>query len=153
MNYRDIAYSLLPVTNTFVYREVARSTGYESTVRKRFNDWYQAKEIVDPAQRALVQKVRRGERSPELALTEVARNAAKTGDLGTAEQYYLLALERNHNNWQIQREFAEFYRHKKREFSSAIQHYKQACEHAPKHGPDRAKVFREYGMVLRDSGR
>ncbi len=152
LNYRDIVFSLLPVTNTFVYREVSKTTGYESAVRRRFNDWYQAKEIVDPAQRALVQKVRRGERNPELASAEVARNSAQTGDLDTAEQFYKLALERNHNNWQIQKEFAEFYRHQRKELASAIQHYKQAAEHAPKHGPDRAKVFREFGMVLRDSG-
>src|SRR5258706_11734183 len=35
----------------------------------------------------------------------------------------------------------------------AIQHYRLASEYAPKQGPDRARVFREYGMVLRTSGR
>jgi tetratricopeptide (TPR) repeat protein len=152
LNYRDIVYSLLPVTNTFVYREVSKTTGYEGAVRKRFNDWYQAREITDVAQRALVQKVRRGERNPELALAEVARNSAATGDLDTAEQFYKLALERNDKNWQIQREFAEFYRHKRHEIAPAIQYYRYATATAPKHGPDRAKVFREFGMVLRDSG-
>ena len=152
LNYRDIVYSLLPVTSTFVYREVSRSSGYESQVRKRFNDWYQAKEISDPAQRMLVQKVRRGEKHPELALADVARNSIKTGDYENAEQYFKLALERNHNNWQIQQEFAEFYRHVRKEMASAIQHYKHAVESAPKRGPDRAKVVREFGMVLRGSG-
>jgi tetratricopeptide (TPR) repeat protein len=152
LNYRDIAYSLLPVTSTFVYKEVSRSPGHESAVRKRLNDWYQAKEVVDPAQRELVQKVRRGERNPELALAEVARNAIATGDLETAEQFYKAALERNQSSWQIHREFAEFYRHKRHELGLAIHHYKQAAINVPKHGPDRAKVYREYGMVLRDSG-
>jgi lipopolysaccharide biosynthesis regulator YciM len=152
LNYRDIVFSLLPVTNTFVYREVSKSAGYEGAVRRRFNDWYQAKEVVDLAQRALVQKVRRGERNPELALAEVARNLVQTGDLDNAEHYYRLALERNDSNWQIQKEFAEFYRHQRREMALAIQHYTRAAESAPKHGPDRAKVFREFGMVLRDSG-
>ena len=152
LNYRDIAYSLLPVTNTFVYKEVSKTTGHESTVRRRLNDWYQAKEIVDTAQRELVQKVRRGERNPELALAEVAKHSIATGDLDAAEQFYKQALERNHSSWQIHREFAEFYRHKRHEVGPAIHYYRQAAAHVPKHGPDRAKVYRELGMVLRDSG-
>lgn len=98
LNYRDLVYTLLPVTNSFIYREVTKIPGYEPSVRKRLNDWYQAKEVVDPAQRALVQKVRRGERNPELALAEVAKNSLATGDLDTAEQFYKLAIERNHTN-------------------------------------------------------
>jgi tetratricopeptide (TPR) repeat protein len=152
LNYKDVVHSLLPVTNTFIYREVARLPGYEVAVRKRLNDWYQAKEIVDPAQRALVQQVRRGERNPELALAEVAKNSLAAGDLDTAEQFYKLAIERNHTNWQIHRDLAEFYRHERKETAMAIQHYRYAVDHAPKQGPDRARVFREYGMVLRDSG-
>lgn len=152
LNYRDIAYSLLPVTSTFVYKEVSKSTGQEGIVRRRLNDWYQAKDVADPAQRELIQKVRRGEKNPELALAEVARNSVATGDLDTAEQYYKNALERNQSSWQIHREFAEFYRHIRLEIGSAIHHYKLSATHVPKHGPDRAKVYREYGMVLRDSG-
>jgi len=152
LSYKDVVHSLLPVTNTFIYREVSKVPGYEVTVRRRLNDWYQAKEIVDPAQRAVVQKVRRGERNPELALAEVARNSLASGDLDTAEQFFKLALERNHANWQIQKDFAEFYRHERRETAMAIQHYQYAVAYAPKQGPDRARIFREYGMVLRDSG-
>lgn len=153
LNYKDLVYSLLPVTNTFIYREVKRTAGYEGTVRKRLNDWYQAKEIADPAQRTLVQKIRRGEGSPELALAEVARKSVASGDLDLAEQFYKLALERNHTNWRVHREIAEFYRHQRHEMAMAIEHYRYATEYVPKQGPDRALVFREYGMVLRDSGR
>lgn len=152
LNYKDVVHSLLPVTNTFIYREVGRVTGYEGTVRKRLNDWYQAREIVDTAQRTLVQQVRRGERNPELALAEVAKNSLAAGDLDTAEQFFKLAIERNHRNWQIHKDLAEFYRHQRREMAPAIQHYGYAVAHAPKQGPDKALVFREYGMVLRDSG-
>jgi hypothetical protein len=94
LNYRDIVFSLLPVTSTFVYKEVTKSIGHEGVVRRRLNDWYQGKDVVDPAQRELVQKVRRGEKNPELALAEVARNSAATGDLDTAEQFYKQALAR-----------------------------------------------------------
>ncbi len=153
LNYRDLVFSLLPVTNTFVYREAVKTSGYERQVRRRLNDWYEAKEIADSAQRLLVQKVRRGERNPELALAEVARNSLATGDLHSAEQFYKLAIERNHTNWQLHRDLAEFYRHHRREMAMAIQHYRLASEYAPKQGPDRALVFREYGIVLRSSGR
>ena len=152
LNYKDVVHFLLPVTSSFIYREVARIPGYEVAVRRRLNDWYQAKEIVDPTQRVVVQQVRRGERNPELALAEVAKNSLASGDLDTAEQFYKLALERNQTNWQIHRDFAEFYRHYRHETAMAIQHYRNAAEHAPKQGPDRARVLREYGMVLRDSG-
>lgn len=153
LNYRDLVFSLLPVTNTFIYREVVKTAGYERNVRRRLNDWYEAKEIVDPAQKSLVQKVRRGERNPELALAEVAKNSLAAGDLETAEQFYKLAIERNHTSWQLHRYLAEFYRHHRREMAMAIQHYRLASEYAPKQGPDRALVFREYGMLLRSSGR
>ena len=152
LNYRDVVYSLLPVTNTFIYREVRRVPGYEANVRRRLNDWYQAKEIVDPAQKAVVQQVRRGERNPELALAEVAKNAIIGNDFDTAEQYFQLALERNQTNWQIHRDFAEFYRHQRKETLKSIQHYREAVQHAPKQGPDKAKILREYGVVLRNSG-
>jgi lipopolysaccharide biosynthesis regulator YciM len=33
-----------------------------------------------------------------------------------------------------------------------LRHYEQAAEFCPKRGPDRAKIYREWGMVMRDSG-
>ena len=51
-HYRDVVHSLLPVTTTFAYREVSKSKGYEDAVRKRLTDWYQAKEVKDPVERA-----------------------------------------------------------------------------------------------------
>ncbi|HYM12878.1 MAG TPA: RNA-binding domain-containing protein [Bryobacterales bacterium] len=151
-SYRDIVHSLLPVTNTFVYREIAKHAGYEGSVRKRLNDWYQANEIVDPAQRQLVQKVRRGERNPELTLLEVARNFLSNGELDKAEEYFKLGLERNARSWQLHRELAEFYRHQRCEVAGSLRHYELAAENAPARGPDRVRIFREYGVVLRDSG-
>jgi hypothetical protein len=84
-NYRDLVYSLLPVTGIFVYRDMSKQAGIEAEIRKRLNDWYEGKDIKDAGQRDIVQKVRRGERNPELALLEVARNFLKQGDLDNAE--------------------------------------------------------------------
>lgn len=151
-NYHDLVYSLLPVTSTFVYRELTKSTGVESTVRKRLSSWYEARDIHDPAQRQLVQDVRQGEKNPEIALLQVARNYQAQGDLDNAEDYYKRALERNPRSWQCHREMAEFYRHQRDSVANALVHYKQAAEFGPKHGPERGKIFREYGIILRNSG-
>ncbi len=151
-NYRDLVYTLLPVTSTFLYRELRKSQGLESEIRKRLGDWYQAKDVADSAQREQIQKIRRGELNPELTLLQIARNYQASGDLDNAENFYKQALERNPRSWQSQRELAEFYRHDRQETARCLAHYKQACEVSPKQGPDRAKIFREYGIVLRSSG-
>jgi tetratricopeptide (TPR) repeat protein len=151
-NYRDLVYTLLPVTSTFLYRELRKSQGLESEIRKRLGDWYQARDVADPTQREQVQRIRRGEQSPELTLLQIARNYQASGDLDNAENFYKQALERNPRSWQCHRELAEFYRHYRDETARCLAHYKQACEVAPRQGPDRAKIFREYGIVLRSSG-
>ena len=69
-----------------------------------------------------------------------------------AENFFKQALERNPRNWQCHRELAEFYRHQRKATASCLSHYKQAAEFVPKQGPDRGKIFREYGIVLRNSG-
>ncbi len=150
--YRDLVYSMLPVTSSFIYRQLAKMRGREGEIRKRLADWYEARDIRDWTQRQLVQKVRRGERNPELALLEVARNFAHSRRLDEAEQFYKQALERNPRSWQCHREIAEFYRHQRGELALCLRHYQQAAEFAPKQGPDRALIFREWGIVLRDSG-
>jgi tetratricopeptide (TPR) repeat protein len=151
-NYRDLVYTLLPVTSTFLYRELRKSPGLESEIRKRLGDWYQARDVADAVQREQVQRVRRGEQNPELTLLQIARNYEASGDLDNAENFYKQALERNPRSWQCHRELAEFFRHRRDETSRCLTHYKQACEVAPKQGPARAKIFREYGIVLRSSG-
>jgi len=152
VSYRDIVHSLLPVTTTFVYREIKKVPGYETAVRHRLNDWYQAKEIHDPAQRILVQQVRRGERNPELALLHVANNFVANKDLDNAEQYFKLGLERNPISWQIHLAAAVFYEEYRDEMAMALRHYQLAADHGPRQGPDRARIFKRHGMLLRQSG-
>ncbi len=151
-NYRDLVYSLLPVTSAFIYRDMTKQAGIEFDIRKRLNNWYQAKDIADPTQRDLVQKVRRGERNPELALLEVAKNFLKQGDFDNSEVFFKQALERNPRSWQCHRELAEFYRHQRGEVAQCLRHYEQAGQFCPPRGPDRALVYREWGVVLTDSG-
>jgi tetratricopeptide (TPR) repeat protein len=151
-HYRDLVYSLLPVTTTFVCREVYKAKGYEDAVRKRLTDWYQAREIKDPVERQLMQKVRRGERNPELAYLHVAKGMLESNNPLQAQKFFELGLERNPRNYELHWGLAEFYRQHKNETGLALSHYEQACEHAPKHGRDRGKVFRECGILLKSSG-
>lgn len=151
-NYKDLVYSLLPVTSAFVYRDMSKQAGIEITIRKRLNDWYQAKDVADPTQRDLVQKVRRGERNPELALLEVARNFLEQDDFDNAETYFRQALDRNPRSWQCHRELAEFYRHQRGEVMQCLRHYEQAAQFCPPRGPERALLYREWGIVLKGSG-
>jgi tetratricopeptide (TPR) repeat protein len=152
-SYRDLVHSLLAVTGAFVYREVSRNSGAESAIRKRLSDWYLARDVQEPARRAIVQQVRRGERNPELALLQIAKNCDEQGDLDNAEMYFEQALERNPRSWVCHRETGEFYRHRRHELAKCLYHYERAAEFCPKQGPDRAITFREWGLVLRGSGR
>lgn len=151
-SYRDLVYALLPITSSFIYKQLARMPGRESHIRQKLTDWYSARDIKDSVQRELVQMVRRGERNPELALLEVADNFLQNRDVDSAEQFYKQALDRNPRSWKCHRELAEFYRHHRHEMAMTLHHYQQAAEFAPKHGPDRALIFREWGMVLKQSG-
>ena len=151
-HYHDVVHSLLPITNTFIYREVTKILGYEEDVRKRLTNWYQAKDISDPVERALMQKVRRGERNPELVYLQVANDLLEGKTPLLAERYFRLGLERNPTNYSLHRAIAEFYRNHKKEIGLAMHHYEQACEHAPKHGRDRGITFRELGLLVKTSG-
>ncbi|MFS8085735.1 MAG: hypothetical protein ACMG6H_08910, partial [Acidobacteriota bacterium] len=46
----------------------------------------------------------------------------------------------------------EFQRHALENKAAALRLYEQAAAHSPRRGPDRALIFREWGMLLRDSG-
>ena len=47
---------------------------------------------------------------------------------------------------------AELFRHKLSNKAEALRLYEQAAANAPARGADRALTFREWGMLLRDSG-
>mgnify|MGYP001827445541 CR=1 FL=1 len=83
---------------------------------------------------------------------DLAKSAEKRNDIEGAEELYGQAISRDPNNWNALREFAEFQRHKKENTTMAIQLYDQAAANSPASGPDRALIFRERGMLYRDSG-
>jgi hypothetical protein len=62
------------------------------------------------------------------------------------------ALTRNPTSWRAARLLAEFNRHKLQNVTEALRLYELAAGNAPARGHDRALIFREWGMILRDSG-
>ncbi|NOZ22403.1 MAG: hypothetical protein GXP25_15085 [Planctomycetes bacterium] len=145
-------YSLLPIARAFVYAQVSRFPGHENVIRARLADWYEAKDITDPATRIIVREIRQGKGHGEEALLDLATAARRRNDSSSAQSLFEQAFMRNPMNWKVARGFAEFLRHDMGNVTAALDKYRIAAAHAPRHGAERALIFREYGMLLRDSG-
>lgn len=148
----DYIYTLLPITRTFVHREVLKHPQLEETMRKRLSDYFEAHDIKDADERVLIRALRQGTESPESSLLDLAKAAQRRGDISGAESLFEQALSRSRSNWRVAREFAEFCRHELHDTTKALQLYEVAAAHAPSRGPDRALIFRERGMLYRESG-
>lgn len=148
----DYSFTLLPITRAFVYSEVCKTSDLEERMRKRMSSWFEALDVKDPDERLVVREIRQGKHPSESALTDLAYAADRRGDPYSAEALYRDALKRNPRSWRAARLFAEFLRHKRGNVAEALAMYEQAGAHAPSRGPDRALIFREWGMLLRQSG-
>lgn len=148
-----VTYSILPLTRKFAYAELLREGYEEAEVRKRLNRYFQAMDIADPAQRRMVSGMRQGVLPPGTESVSVAVALAKAGKHEEAEHYFKEAIRRDPRSWRAYREAAEFYRHAPvPNLSEALRLYEQAYAWAPKKGPDRGLILREFGILLRDSG-
>lgn len=150
----DYAFAILPVTRAFVYSDVSRRSNYETEVRQRLMRYFEATDVSDARQRLVIRELRqgRGGQDSEAALLDLARAAERRGDLQDARQLYSQAIQRNPRSWKAARSFAEFERHKQGNVANALSLYEQAAANAPSQGKERALIFREWGMLLRDSG-
>lgn len=146
-------FTLLPITSSFVYGEVRKRTdNFEEVVRARMNDWLNANDISDPVRKALTKRMRQGQESSEEILLELAQDYQRKGAIVDAEQLYLEALKRNPKSWKAHRRYAEYLRHLTSEKGKALYHYKEAALYVPKREELRAIVFRELGILLKQSG-
>jgi tetratricopeptide (TPR) repeat protein len=148
----DYTYTLLPITSSFVYSQVAREQDLERKIRQRLSDYFEARDVKDPSERLAVREVRQGRDTSDSSLVDLALAAERRGDLDTAKELYEQALRRNPGSWRAARHYAEFQRHKLNNRAEAIRFYEQAAANAPRRGSDRALIFREWGMLLKDSG-
>ncbi len=149
----DYVYALAPLTRTFVLGELRREAGTEQRIRQRLSDWYEARDIANSDDRTVVREIRQGRASAELGLLDLAISAERRGDYRSAQDMYEQAISRNPTSWKAARKYAEFERHVNRNMTNALALYERAAANAPRRGQDRALIFREWGMLLRDSGR
>jgi tetratricopeptide (TPR) repeat protein len=148
----DYCYTVFPIARAFVNANVNKQAGRADKMRSVMTDWFEAKDVSDPAERLTVRELRQGRGAAESALVDIAQAAERRNDHSSAEIMYERAMNRNQSSWKTARAFAEFKRHKRHDVTGALRLYEQAASNAPRKGPDRALIFREWGMLLRDSG-
>lgn len=148
----DYCYTLLPIARAFVYSEVRRQPQLEEQLRKTLADWFEAKDISDLDDRKILREARQGKGTSELALLDLAQGAERRGDHNSARELYEQALQRNPRSWRAARLCGEFQRHNLRNIGEALRLYEQAAANSPSRGQDRALIYREWGMLLKDSG-
>lgn len=148
----DYCYTLLPIARAFVYSEVQSQPQLEEHIRKTLADWFEGKDVSDPEERRIIREARQGKGPVESALLDLAQGAERRDDVASARDFYMQAIQRNPRSWKAARLYGEFQRHKLRNTGEALRFYEQAAANAPSRGPDRALIFREWGILLRDSG-
>jgi tetratricopeptide (TPR) repeat protein len=149
----DHVYVLAPLTRSFSLTELHRDQRAEQRIRHRLTQWYEATDVRDPADRTITRQVRQGHGATEHALVDLAVSAKDRGDFKSAQELFEQALSRNPSSWLAAREYAEFERHINRNLMRALELYERAAANAPAKGNDRSLIFREWAMLLRDSGR
>ncbi len=148
----DYDYQLPPMVREFVYKQVLEQQGEEQSIRTRLKSWFEALDVSDSEQRLVTRDIRQGKESPDQALLDLAIKAESGGDYQGAEKLYTRALNRNPRSWQAAKSLGELYRHKLVNAIAAMRCYEQAAANAPEKGPDKARIYREWGMLLADSG-
>jgi tetratricopeptide (TPR) repeat protein len=140
------------VTRAFVYAQVAREPELEQRIRRTLADWYEGKDVRDPDERLVVREIRQGKTAADSALVDLAQAAERRGDTVAARELYEQALRRSPRSWKAARGLAELHRHGLANLGEALRLYEQAAANAPSRGAERALIFREWGMLLKDSG-
>lgn len=148
---KDAVYFMLPVTQRFAYQALRQDVGVEQAIRKALSKWYEAKDVSDPQEQQIVSEIRKGVREPETVLVEYAESMLQSGHFGEAEKFFTQALQRNAKSWRALFGLAEVHKREGRTMQ-ALRYYEFAANYAPKKGLDKASLYREWGMVLRDSG-
>ncbi|MEQ1947453.1 MAG: tetratricopeptide repeat protein [Bryobacteraceae bacterium] len=148
----DYVFTLIPVARSFVLSELARKSTLADQIRRRLTEWYEATDIADPDQRLTIRQLRQGVGSPEQGLIDLAMAAQRQNRIDDAASLYDQAINRSPRSWRAAYRYAEFMRHVRKDRTSALRLYERATSNAPRRGADRAVIFREYGLLLRDSG-
>ena len=147
----DYSYSLLPLIRNFIRNNELTSID-EVNIRKKLSNWYEAKDIKNPNERIIFQKIRQGTDNPESSLIDLALSAKKNGKIDEAEDFFRQAIKRNPKSYKALREYAELLRHCFNKPGDAIKYYEQAISCMPIRGYENGIILREYGILVKDSG-
>lgn len=151
-NWNDYVYSLMPVARTFVAKELTKVPRLEETMRKTLTNWFGALDIHDLDERRIVSGIRRGKRTEESVLVDLALGAERRNDINTARDLYEKALSQNPSSWRALKVYGKFLIKKLGNWTEGLRRYEQAASFSPARGIERAMIFREWGVALRDSG-
>ncbi|HEX6699907.1 MAG TPA: hypothetical protein VF101_04175 [Gaiellaceae bacterium] len=86
------AYSVAPLTRSFLVTEMRESRHEGGAIRRRLADWYEARDVSNLDDRMIIRELRQGRGSPEAALLDIAQAAQRRGDAKTAQEMYEQAL-------------------------------------------------------------
>ncbi len=148
----DYSYTLLPITRAFVRHDMRSQVALGRRITKQLTEWFEAYDVKSTDERLVVRQLRQGGVADDSALLDLATAAERDGRLETAEKIYKQALSRTPGSWRAARQYAEFLRHARKDRTGALRLYTQAVANAPSPGDKRALIYREYGILLRDSG-
>src|ERR1039458_758257 len=146
----DTTFGMLPITRRFAYAELGKEPGVEQSLRNALSGYYEGSDIADPVKRKAMVPIRQGKRDVDTLLVDAAKELRSEGKLNEAEDLLVQAVQRNPSSWRAVRELGDFYKHDKKT-ALALEYYAKATQIAPKRGKDRALIFREYGILLRDA--
>lgn len=145
----DTAFGLLPITQRFAYSELRKEPGLETDIRRAIREWYEGRDIQDAERRRTIISIRQGRSEIDTLLVDAAKQLRQSGKMSQAEDFFVQATQRNPRSWRAFRELGDFYK-QERKTTLALDCYRKATSLAPKSGKDRALIFREYGILLRD---
>lgn len=148
----DYCYSLFPITRAFVYSQVQRDSSLEDKIRHRLSNYFDALDVHEEGERIAVREIRQGKASSEQALIDLGVAAHRRGDIDSAQGLWEQAQHRNPRSWKVAKFLAELHRHQRKNKAEAIRLYEKAASYAPRTGNERALIFREWGMLIRESG-
>ena len=148
----DYCFTLMPLARSFVMRNLSHTPEISSKIQRSLRNWFEATEVKDEDQRLVVRSLRSGRQADDSAIVDLAVSARKRGDFTSAEKLFKQALDRNPRSWRASKAAAEFQRHELNNRREAIRLYRIAMANAPARGPDRAIIYREFGLLVKDSG-
>ncbi|MEU1587822.1 RNA-binding domain-containing protein [Micromonospora sp. NPDC005710] len=151
-NRNDYCYTLLPITRAFVQHDMRSDTAQARELHKKLRNWFEGYDVKNSDERLIVRQLRQGGAADDTALVDLAVAAERDNKLDAAERLFQQALGRAPRSWRAARLYGEFLRHKRQDLAGALRHYGQAMANAPARGPERSLIYREYGILMKDSG-